>query len=586
MNSKKRQALKRLGYTDYRPLQEEAIDALSAGQDVVLAASTGGGKSLVYQSAGLLRHGVAVIVSPLISLMTQQVDQLNAKGIHAKFLNSTLNPGEQDDLVWSIRHNRIEFLYLSPEKLIQPSILGLLQSVDIALFAIDEAHCIAQWGGDFRPEYSQLGQVKQCFLTVPIVALTGSADNQTLKGIQSSLGILNAEVIKGSIDRPNIQIQIAQKKQAKQQILYFLHHEASGQSGIIYCRSRNKTEELCAWLRHLGFNSLAYHAAMKDADKQRNHEIFSRNNGAIMVATTAYGMGIDLPQIRFVIHMDIPNTPEAYYQEIGRGGRDDKPAKTLLLYGLQDMLKAQQLISDTPEQARLELTKLTSLFQILEDRQCRKVSVLAHFDETSAPCGMCDRCINKQSEHNATVACQKLLSLIYHTKGAQTFSTLIQILLGKRTKTTTSIQAEKLSLFGKGKELTEPQWKSVIRYLLAFEYIQVVGTHSFLVRLNEKARQILKGENQVILVNDHYYPRLTEDEMVTDHVNWHKAKAWLYNQVEINMTDGQLRKICLHKPTNAASLSRLSGISIDEVSRFSDSLLSLLHEQSINKAPS
>ncbi|RBO82891.1 RecQ family ATP-dependent DNA helicase [Marinomonas aquiplantarum] len=583
MNSKKRQALKRLGYTDYRPLQEEAIDALSAGQDVVLAAPTGGGKSLIYQSAGLLRNGVAVIVSPLISLMTQQVDQLNAKGIHAKFLNSTLNPGEQDDLVWSIRHNRIEFLYLSPEKLIQPSIMGLLQSVDIALFAIDEAHCIAQWGGDFRPEYSQLGRVKQSFFNVPIIALTGSADNKTLKGIQSSLGISKADIFKGRIDRPNIQIQIAQKKQAKHQILHFLHHEVSGQSGIIYCRSRNKTEELCAWLRHLGFNSLTYHAAMKDEDKQQSHETFSRDNGAIMVATTAYGMGIDLPQIRFVIHMDIPNTPEAYYQEIGRAGRDGKAAKALLLYGLQDMLKAQQLVSNSPEQARLELTKLTSLFQILEDRQCRKVSVLAHFDETTEVCGICDRCTSKQSEHNATIACQKLLSLIYYTKGTQAFSTLIQVLLGKRTKTTSSIQAEKLSLFGKGKELTEAQWKTVIRHLLAFQYIQIVGNHHFLVQLNEKARQVLKGEIQVILVNDHYYPRLTEEELMADHVNWHKAKAWLYNQVDINMTDGQLRKICQHKPTNAASLSRLSGISIDEVSRFSDSLLSLLHDQSMNK---
>ncbi|AEF54765.1 RecQ family ATP-dependent DNA helicase [Marinomonas posidonica] len=582
MTLKKRQALKRLGYSDYRPLQEEAIDALSAGQDVVLAAPTGGGKSLIYQSVGLIRHGVAVIISPLISLMTQQVDQLNAKDIHAKFLNSTLNPGEQDDLVWSIRHDRIEFLYLSPEKLIQPSVMGFLQSVDIALFAIDEAHCIAQWGGDFRPEYSQLGKVKQSFPTIPIIALTGSADKQTLAGIQTSLGIPNADLIKGSIDRPNIQIQIAQKKQAKQQILYFLHHEVSGQSGIIYCRSRNKTEELCAWLSHLGFNSLTYHAAMKDEDKQRNHATFSRETGTIMVATTAYGMGIDLPQIRFVIHMDIPNTPEAYYQEIGRAGRDNEPAKALLLYGLQDMLKAQQLVSDTPEQARVELAKLTRLFQILENRQCRKLSLLAHFDEISTPCGICDRCISKQAEHNATIASQKLLSLIYYTKGTQAFSTLIQILLGKRTKTTSSIQAEKLPLFGKGKELTEAQWKTVIRHLLAFEYIQLVGNHSFLIQLNEKARQVLKGQSQVILANDHYYPRMTEEELMKDHANWHKVKTWLYNQQEINMTDGQLRKICQHKPTTAASLSRLSGISIDEVSRFSDSLLSLLHEKSIN----
>ncbi|WP_219702037.1 RecQ family ATP-dependent DNA helicase [Marinomonas lutimaris] len=577
MNLKKH-TLSRLGYSEYRPLQEQAIDALCAGQDVLLAAPTGGGKSLAYQAAGLIRNGVAVIVSPLLSLMSQQVEELNKKGIRAKFLNSTLNPGEQDDLVWALRHQHIDLLYLSPEKLVQPSVIGFLHSFDISLFAIDEAHCISQWGSFFRPEYSQLGQLKSSFPDIPIIALTGTVDQKTMMTIQESLQLKNCLVLRNSFDRTNIKIQIAQKRKAKQQILYFLHHEVPGETGIIYCRSRRKTEELANWLSELGLSSLSYHAAMLEEDKQKHHKIFAEQQGTIMVATTAYGMGIDIAHVRFVVHLDLPSSPESYFQEVGRAGRDGKPAKSLLLYGLQDMIQAQQLAAMQPLAAEKELQHLGSLFRILEGRGCRRQNLLSHFDESIPACQHCDRCLSNKSEQNMTTASQKLLSLIYHTKGLQPFSLLIQILLGKKSKPVSAIKAEFLPLFGKGKELSEVQWKSVIRHLIAYEYITLGVFSAFTVHINEKSRSVLQGKTQIIIPAEHYYPTLQEEHLAIDSINWHKILAWKYNYEKLDLSDTQLRLICLHKPNSIASLSRLTGLSKEKVADFAEALLKILHE--------
>ncbi|ETX11482.1 ATP-dependent DNA helicase RecQ [Marinomonas ushuaiensis DSM 15871] len=582
MNLKK-QVLSRLGHAEYRPLQEEAIDALCSGQDVLLAAPTGGGKSLAYQAAGLIQNGVAVIVSPLLSLMSQQVEELNKKGVRAKFLNSTLNPGEQDDLVSALRHNHIDLLYLSPEKLVQPSVMGFLHSFEISLFAIDEAHCISQWGSYFRPEYSQLGQLKVAFPTVPIIALTGTVDKNTINSIQESLQLESCLVLRSSFDRSNINIQIAQKRKAKQQILYFLHNEMPGESGIIYCRSRKKTEELAHWLNTLGLPSLSYHAAMTDSEKQVNHKLFSEQHGTIMVATTAYGMGIDIAHVRFVVHVDLPSSPEAYFQEVGRAGRDGKPAKSLLLYGLQDMLQAQQFIALQPSGAESDTQRLMDFFRILEGRGCRRKNILSHFDEDVLDCGFCDRCLGSKSESNMTIASQKLLSLIYHTKGVQPFSVLIQTLLGKRTKATNLIKAESLSLFGKGKELAEAQWKSIIRHLIAYEYITLGQSSLFTVHINEKARAVLKGDVQIIMSSERYYPILNEDQLLSDNVNWHRVLSWKHSCSDVALSDSQLRLICLHKPNSIASLSRLTGLSKDKVAIFAEALIKIVQEPDIKK---
>ncbi|WP_137169779.1 ATP-dependent DNA helicase RecQ [Marinomonas sp. FW-1] len=570
--------LSRLGYSEYRPLQEKAIDALCAGQDVLLAAPTGGGKSLVYQSAGLIRQGVAVIVSPLLSLMSQQVDELTKKGIRAKFLNSTLNPGEQDDLIWALRHEHIDLLYLSPEKLVQPSVIGFLHSFDISLFAIDEAHCISQWGSFFRPEYSQLGQLKDSFPDVPIIALTGTVDKDTINTIQTSLKLKDCQVLLSSFDRSNIKIHIAQKRKAKQQVLYFLHHEVPGQTGIIYCRSRKKTEEIADWLSQLGLPSLCYHAAMTEEDKRANHHTFTHQPGTIMVATTAYGMGIDIAHVRFVVHIDLPNNTESYFQEIGRAGRDGKPAKALLLYGLQDMTQAQQLAAMQPFSADKELENMGKFFRVLESRGCRRQNLLAHFDERLPACDNCDRCLSNRSEQNVTIASQKLLSLIYHTKGVQPFSLLIQILLGKKTKSVLAANAETSPLFAKGKELTEVQWKAIIRHLIAFDYITLGTISAFTVHINEKSRSVLKGNTQIIIPNEQYYPTLHEDDLEIGSVSWHKVLAWKYSHGKNTLSENQLRLICRHKPKSIASLSRLTGLPKDHVVDFADTLLKIVHE--------
>lgn len=581
--NEKLHTLARLGYSEYRPLQEQAIDALCAGQNVLLAAPTGGGKSLVYQAAGLIRKGVAVVVSPLLSLMSQQVHELNAKGIRAQFLNSTLNPGEQDDLVWALRNQHIDLLYLSPEKLVQPSVIGFLHNMDIALFAIDEAHCISQWGGFFRPEYSQLGQLKEAFPSVPIIALTGTVDQKTVETIQRSLHLDGCEVLRSSFDRSNIKIQIAQKRKAKQQILYFLHHEVPGKSGIIYCRSRKKTEELASWLSDLQLPSICYHAALSDEDKRKNHTLFAEQHGSIMVATTAYGMGIDIAHVHFVIHVDLPNSPEAYFQEVGRAGRDGQPAQALLLYGLQDMLQAQQLAAFQPLAAEKDLLNLGSLFRILESRGCRRKNLLAHFDENIAPCQFCDRCLSGKAEQNMTIASQKLLSLVYHTKGIQPFSLLIQILLGKKTKAVNAINADSLTLFGKGKELSEVQWKAVIRHLIAFDYLKI-GTFSvFTVELTEKSRGVLQGKVQIIIANERYYPTLEADQLSASSAHWHKILAWKYTDRKLNLSETQLRLICLHKPKTVASLSRLTGLPKENIMDYAESLLKLIHDVDIKK---
>ncbi|MCB5160320.1 RecQ family ATP-dependent DNA helicase [Marinomonas algarum] len=582
----KTQILKRFGFSQYRPLQEEAIDALQAGQDVLLAAPTGGGKSLVYQVAGLMRSGMAVIVSPLLSLMSQQVVALEKKGIRAKFLNSTLNINEQEDLAWSLHRQHIDLLYLSPEKLMQPSVMRFLQSIDIALFAIDEAHCIAQWGGYFRPEYSQLGQLRDLFPNVPTIALTGTVDRDTIQTIQQTLQLVSPLVLRSSFDRSNIQLNIAQKRKAKQQILYFLHHEVAGETGIIYCRSKKKTEEIATWIRELGLPCLHYHAGMTEEQKQSNHKTFSSQHGVIMVATTAYGMGIDISHIRFVVHLDLPSSPEAYFQEVGRAGRDGEPAKALLLYGLQDMLQAQQLLhaqGQHTENTQVVIGKknpqqlLNSLFQILEGRGCRRQNLLSHFDEVIDACGNCDRCLANSTEQNMTIASQKLLSLIYHTKGVQPFSLLIQVLLGKKTKSVVAANAQALSLFSKGKELTESQWKAVVRHLIAFQFISVQSQYGFTVHINEKARSILRGEHQVIITTERFYPTLNEDCLASEQVDWHKVLAWKHRCLQVKISETQLRLICLHKPNTVASLSRLTGLPKEAISDVADDLFAILN---------
>ncbi|MFT2111464.1 RecQ family ATP-dependent DNA helicase [Marinomonas sp. 2405UD68-3] len=559
--------LSKFGFEKFKPLQKEAIDFILSDKDVLLIAPTGGGKSLVYQMASLLKNGVGIVVSPLLALMHQQVDYLHSLGVKAEFLNSSLNPGEQDDLVWALRHNQVDILFLSPEKLIQPSVMGFLSYLDVALFAIDEAHCIAQWGEGFRPEYSQLNTIKENFSGVPIIAMTGTADVETQSILIESLALNAPEILSESFNRQNIEIVVSQKKQSFKQLLYFLVHEVAGESGIIYCRSRKSVEALALNLNELGLTSCCYHSSLSSSEKERNATLFYTGVGVIMVATTAFGMGIDKSNIRFVVHMDLPTSIESYYQEIGRAGRDGLPAKAVLFYGLQDFIKLMQFEREsnrTNENA--SAIKSSRLFGFLESRGCRRKNLLENFNESISECGNCDRCKARPAEHNATIASQKILSLIYHTKGKVPVSTLIHILHGKVTPKVKSIDGVSLSLFGKGKELSDIGWKSLIRKLLAEGCLSVSGEYNSDFVLTQKAKPVLRGEVQIVLNEDFHLPSMRESKIEQEAVNWIEIMKWHYSTPESSIFSlHQLKRIAEGMPKTLAAISRLTGVPVTQL---------------------
>lgn len=570
--------LHRFGYDHFRPYQREAIEALVEGQDVLLILPTGGGKSLVYQMASLLRPGLGIVVSPLLALMDQQVRSLRTLGIRAEFLNSSLNPGEQDDLVWSLRHDQVDILFLSPEKLMQPSVYGFLSHLNVGLFAIDEAHCIAQWGNGFRPEYSQLSMIREEFPDVPLIAMTGTAHEGTQDDIARSLRLRDEVRLVQSFNRANIHLEISQKRQAKHQLLSFLVRDCPGQSGIVYCRSRKKVEQTSAWLNQLGLKSVYYHAAMSAEQKQQTAERFYQENGTVLCATTAFGMGMDFPSVRFVVHLDLPSSIEAYYQEVGRAGRDGRPARALLLYGLQDFLQLLQFEQDLSGAWSAEAEqRLTELFAFLEARGCRRKALLRHFGETMEECGHCDRCLAHPSEQNATVAAQKLLSLIYHTRGRIGIATLIQILQGKESKVVKDVSGQRFDLFGKGRELSESGWKSLFRYLLSHRSVSMISMTPQVLKLNEKARAILRGEEQVILTMDNHRPVLLPEQLEEGFQFWQSLMRW--HQADDRNTAvslHHLRKIADQKPTSVQALSRLTGLNQNALEYLGPELIRLI----------
>ncbi|WP_191603250.1 RecQ family ATP-dependent DNA helicase [Marinomonas algicola] len=577
--------LSKFGYKRFKPLQKEAIEFILSNQDVLLVAPTGGGKSLVYQMASLLKDGVGIVVSPLLSLMHQQVDYLRSLGIKAEFLNSSLNPGEQDDLVWALRHNQVDLLFLSPEKLIQPSVIGFLSYLDVSLCAIDEAHCITQWGDGFRPEYSQLNIIKKQFPNVPVIAMTGTADSETQASIIDSLCLDSPRILSESFNRKNIEIIISQKKQSFKQLLYFLVHEVTGQSGIIYCRSRKSVERLYRNLNELGITSYYYHSALFASEKEHNANAFFSDKGAIMVATTAFGMGIDKSDVRFVVHMDLPTTVESYYQEIGRAGRDGLPAKAVLFYGLQDFIKLIQFEQDLmTQQNTLSYRKSTRLFAFLESRGCRRKALLKSFNEKINECENCDRCKNSLSQHNATIAAQKLLSLIYHTKGLIPVSTLVHILHGKLTPKVKSIRGMELGLFGKGKELSEIGWKSLMRQLFALDCLTISGEFGNEFVLTQHAKPVLRGEVDIVLHKDFHLPSMKDTKIQPEALNWMEIMRWYRDTSCASIFSvSQLRKISEDAPKTLAAISRLTGIPMATLEGHAiEGLFDILHGKEIS----
>ncbi|CAM3967119.1 DNA helicase RecQ [Roseateles saccharophilus] len=501
------------GYTAFRGQQGDIVEQLTAGGDALVLMPTGGGKSLCYQVPAILRHrrgqGVAVVVSPLIALMHDQVGALEEAGVHAAFLNSSQTGEEASRIEREMMSGRLTLLYAAPERLTTPRFLAQLASLQerglLSMFAIDEAHCVSQWGHDFRSEYLQLSLLHERFPEVPRIALTATADDLTRADIIQRLQLQDARVFISSFDRPNIRYLIVEKNGSpREQLLRFVRDEHEGDAGIVYCQSRKKVEETAEWLKSEGLNALPYHAGL-DADVRRRHQDrFLREDGLIMVATIAFGMGIDKPDVRFVAHLDLPKNIEAYYQETGRAGRDGAPAEAWMTYGLADVVNQRRMIDDSPADEVFkqgQRGKLDALLALAEATDCRRVRLLAYFGEASEPCGNCDNCLNPPQTWDATEAARKLLSCIYrfHQRGERFGAGhLIDVLRGKATDKTQQYRHESLSTWGVGADLSEQQWRAVLRQLIALGHVAAEGEFNTLA-LQDSARAVLKGDVDVRL---------------------------------------------------------------------------------------
>lgn len=485
------------GYDAFRGNQGAIIERVGSGGDALVLMPTGGGKSLCYQVPALLREGLAVVVSPLIALMDDQVATLDELGVSAVALNSTLGADEQRDIAERIRRNEIKMLYLAPERLVQPRMLAFLQRLDIALFAIDEAHCVSQWGHDFRPEYMQLGQLAELFPGVPRVALTATADKRTREEIVQRLHLENAERFLSSFDRPNIFYRIVPKEQPRKQLLGFLA-ERRGDAGIVYCMSRKKVDDLAAFLTEQGFPALPYHAGLPSELRAYHQKRFLNEEGLIMVATIAFGMGIDKPNVRFVAHLDLPKSLEAYYQETGRAGRDGLPADAWMAYGLQDVIFLKQMLNNSEgdeRHKRVEQHKLDAMLALCEETRCRRQVLLAYFDEELPnPCGHCDNCVDGVQTWDATEPARQALSTIYRSGQRYGVGHLVDVLLGRDNDKVRGLGHQHLSVFGVGKALTEPEWRSLFRQFVARGLADVDLEGFGGLRLSDSCRPLLRGE--------------------------------------------------------------------------------------------
>lgn len=489
------------GYPDFRNQQERIINHMVDGGDALVLMPTGGGKSLCYQIPALVRDGCGVVVSPLIALMEDQVSTLVQLGVRAAYLNSTQTLAESRDIEQALLAGELDLLYIAPERLLLPRTLTLLAQAKLALFAIDEAHCVSQWGHDFRPEYMQLCVLHEQFPDVPRIALTATADEPTRGEIRQRLGLDAAKIFITSFDRPNIQYRVSEKNGSRQQLLRFVQTQHRGDAGIVYCLSRKKVEETAQWLNEQGIVALPYHAGLSPDVRKQNQTRFLQEEGLVMVATIAFGMGIDKPNIRFVAHLDMPKSIEAYYQETGRAGRDGLPATVWLSYGLQDVVTLKQMIesSEAPEARKaVERRKLDAMFGYCEVVSCRRQVLLSYFNETLAePCGNCDNCLEKVETWDGGDAARKALSCVYRTGQLYGVAYLTDVLQGKETDRIKAAGHHKQSTFGIGKDIGAPQWRAVFRQLIAQGYLIVDVAGNGSIRLSERCRPLLRGEQSI-----------------------------------------------------------------------------------------
>ena len=489
------------GYDQFRGQQAQIIDQLVNGHDALVLMPTGGGKSLCYQIPSLMRDGCGIIVSPLIALMQDQVDAMQQLGVRAAFLNSTLAANEQQLIEQQLIEGQLDLLYIAPERLVQDRTQGLLERCHIALFAIDEAHCVSQWGHDFRSDYLSLNMLHERFPQIPRIALTATADQRTREEIIQRLALVDAQAFISGFDRPNIRYAISNKVNPRKQLQAFLNNRRE-EAGIVYCLSRKKVEDTAAWLTGLGYDALPYHAGLSPQLRQTHQSRFLREEGVIIVATIAFGMGIDKPDVRFVAHLDLPKSIEAYYQETGRAGRDGQPAEAWMIYGLQDVVRLQQMQSEaTSEQfKRSERHKLDAMLGLCEVTSCRRKVLLNYFaDAAPEHCGNCDNCQIPPQTWDASEAAQKVLSCVYRTGQRFGVGHVIDVLLGKETDKVIQHDHAQLSTFGIGKDNSEAQWRSVIRQLVVRGLLRVDVEGYSALQLTDECRPVLRGEQSVHL---------------------------------------------------------------------------------------
>ena len=593
------------GYTTFKGEQEAVVAHVTAGGDALVLMPTGGGKSLCYQLPALLREGVGIVVSPLIALMQDQVDALKQLGVRAAFLNSSQDVDEAREITAQLMRGHLQIVYVAPERLLMASFLALLEQIQegagIALFAIDEAHCVSQWGHDFRPEYRQLTVLHERFPQVPRIALTATADAPTRAEIVERLKLEEAQQFISSFDRPNIRYRITQKANARQQLEKFLEAEHANDAGIIYCLSRRKVEETATWLQSRGWDALPYHAGLDASMRQQNQRRFLRDEGVIMVATVAFGMGIDKPNVRFVAHLDLPKSMEGYYQETGRAGRDGLPANAWMTYGLGDVVSMRKMLDagDAPEQRKaVERQKLDALLGFCESTSCRHQALLRYFGEQHPGyCQQCDNCLNPVDTWDATQAVQMALSCVYRTGQRFGVLHLIDVLLGKSTPKVEQFQHHQLSTFGIGKALSQQQWSSVYRQLVAGGYLESDIEAYGGLKLAEAARAVLKGESDVWLRRDAEVvsARVSKAERgarakegyeeVSDDPLWHALKAKRMELAReqgvppyVIFHDSTLLEILNQKPTSLIEMSQITGIGQAKLMRYGDAFLEVLDD--------
>ncbi len=588
------------GYPAFRGQQAEIVGLVAGGQDALVLMPTGGGKSLCYQIPALLRPGCGIVISPLIALMQDQVDALAELGVRAAFLNSSQSFDEAMRTERALRRGELDLLYIAPERLLTSRCLEMLDDVQIALFAIDEAHCVSQWGHDFRPEYIRLSVLHERYPQVPRIALTATADADTRQEIIDRLQLQAARQFIDSFDRPNIRYQIIEKDQVRRQLLDFIRDEHPGDAGIVYCLSRKKVEETAEFLNEQGVQALAYHAGMDTATRAAHQSRFLREDGLVMVATIAFGMGIDKPDVRFVAHLDLPKSIEGYYQETGRAGRDGLPADAWMAYGLQDVVQQRRMIDESEADLaykRMQSARLDAMLGLCETAGCRRVHLLQYFGQSSEPCGNCDTCLSPPSSFDATEAVQKLLSTIYRV--GQRFGAVhvLEVLRGVDSTRVKQWQHQTLSTFGIGADRSEAEWRAILRQTLAQGLVDVDHEQYGSLKLTEAARPVLRGET-VLMLRRYQKPgrqrrtvaapgSYTETSLsgaqqaLFERLRWWRMETARTHNVPayVIFHDATLREIARAMPMSLDALRLVSGVGEKKLDSYGEEITRLVSEQ-------